>query len=112
HRDLLAGATAQAPPDAASSEDADRHLMMKSHSQRRKAVPLSARSSAGRGSRRSDDGFTTQAVPIFTAHWPGDHNNASFPTCINSLTAQLTLAADSAVARPRPNPHSERAGTA
>src|SRR5215467_2583861 len=45
----------------------------------RKAVPLSARSSASRGSCCSDDGFTTQAVPIFTAHWPGDHNNASPP---------------------------------
>ena len=35
------------------------------------------------------------------------------PNCINSLTAQLTLAADSAVARPRSyNPHSEHPGTA
>jgi hypothetical protein len=44
--------------------------------------------------------------------WAGDHKNALPPDCINSLTAQLTLAADSAVARPRSNPHSQRAGTA
>jgi hypothetical protein len=36
HRDLLAGATAQAPPDASSGEDPDRYLMMKSHSHREK----------------------------------------------------------------------------
>jgi hypothetical protein len=87
--------------------------MMKSHSHRpEKPFPCLLAPQLGRGSRPSDDGFTTQAVPIFTAHWPGDHKKASPPNRINSFTAQMTLAADSAVARPRPNPHSERAGTA
>ena len=96
HRDLLAGATAQAPPDPTSGEDPDRHLMMTiSEPSPRKAVPLSARSSAGHGSARSDAAFTTQqphrSSPI---HRPGHHKNASPLTSFPILSAQPTLAAE------------------
>jgi hypothetical protein len=95
HRDLLAGATAQAPPDATSGQDPDRHLMTKSHSQRRKAVPLSARSSAGHGSARTHAAFTTQqphrSSPL---HRPGHPKKASPPTSFPILTAQPALAAE------------------
>jgi hypothetical protein len=41
--------------------------MMKSHSHRpEKPFPCLLAPQLGRGSRRSDDGFTTQAVSIFT----------------------------------------------
>src|SRR5215470_6934350 len=110
HRDLLAGATAQAPPDAASGEDPDRHLMMKSHSHRPEkpfpcllapqlaAVPVAPMMPSPPKPYRSSPHTGPE---ITTTHRP--------PNCINSLTAQLTLAADLSVARPRPNPHSERA---
>src|SRR5215472_9578606 len=96
HRDLLPGATAQAPPDATSGEDPDRHLMITfSESSPRKAVPLSARSSAGHGSARSDGAFTTQQPHRSSpTHRPEVPKNASPPTCITILTAQPTLAAD------------------
>ena len=71
HRDLLAGATAQAPPDPTSGQDPDRHLMIDdmtiSEPSPRKAVPLSGRSSAGHGSARSDAPFPhATAPPVFT----------------------------------------------
>src|SRR5215472_15024334 len=114
HRDLLAGATAQAPPDATSGEDPDRHLMMTfAKPSPRKAVCLSGRASAGHGSGHSDAAFTTQqphrSPPI---HRPADRKNASPPTCIDILTAQSTLAADLSCGPPTPKSPSKRAGTA
>jgi hypothetical protein len=101
HRDPLAGATAQcfekpsAPPDAAAAEGQDRHLMTISQPPPRKAVRSSARSSAGHGSARSNAAFTTlQPHRSSPTHRPGDHKNASHPSCNVIPTAQPTLAAD------------------
>jgi hypothetical protein len=69
--------------------------MTKSRSQRRKAVPLSARSSAGHGSARTHAAFTTQqphrSSPL---HRPGHPKKASPPTSFPILTAQPALAAE------------------
>jgi hypothetical protein len=88
--------TAKAPPDPTSGEDPDRHFMMTiSEPSPRKAVPLSARSSAGHGSPRSDATITTQqphrSSPL---NRPGHPKNASPSTCITSLAAQPPLAAE------------------
>jgi hypothetical protein len=92
HRDLLARARAQAPPDPTSSEDPDRHLMMTiSEPSPRKAVPLSARSSAGHGSARSHAAFHhPTAPPAFTATPARTSQERTAPTSITSLPAQPT----------------------
>jgi hypothetical protein len=73
----------------------------------RKAVRLSARSSAGHGSVRSNAAFTTQQPHQSSAtHRPGDQKNVLPPTYNAIPTAQLASLLTSAVARPRPNPHS------
>jgi hypothetical protein len=107
HRDLLAGATAEAPPDAASAEGQDRHPMTTSQPPPRKAVRLSARSPAGHGSVRSNAAFTTLQPHRSSATLrPGDHKNASHPSCNAIATTHPTSLPTSAAARPRRNPHS------
>jgi hypothetical protein len=73
----------------------------------RKAVRLSARSSAGHGSVRSNAAFTTQQPHGSSAtHRPANQKNASHPSCNAIATTHPTSPPTSAVARTRPNPHS------
>jgi hypothetical protein len=73
----------------------------------RKAVRLSARSSAGHGSVCSNAAFTTQRPHRPSAtHRPGDQKNASPPSCNAIATTHPASLPTSAVARTRPNPHS------
>jgi hypothetical protein len=104
HRDILAGPTAQAPPDATFGKDPHRHLMITfSELSPRKAVRLSGRSAPGHDSGRSDAAFTTQqprrhtSPQITTTHRP--------PVSPASPLNRPSLLS-SAVARPWPNPHS------
>jgi hypothetical protein len=72
----------------------------------RKAVCLSGRSS-GHGSARSNAAFTTQQPHRSSpTHGPGDQKNASHPTTSPSSPLNRPSLLTSAVARPRPNPHS------
>jgi hypothetical protein len=104
HRNLLAGPTAQAPPDETSGEGPRRHLTMRfSEPSPRKPIPLSGRSSADHGSGRSDAAFTTHQPYQSSTHRPADHKNASPLTRIVVLTAQSTLAADLSCGPPTAN---------
>ena len=106
HRDLLARTTAEAPPDPASAEDQDRHLMTTSQPLPRKAVRPSARSPAGHGSVRSNAAFTTQQPHrSSTTYRPAHQKNAWHPSCNAIPTPQPTSLPTLAVARPPPNPH-------
>jgi hypothetical protein len=107
HRDLLAGATAQAPPDAASAEDQVRHLMTIPQPPPRKAVRLSAPLlSRPRLSSLQRCVHHATATPIFR-HTPArSQKNASPPSCNVIATTHPTSLPTSAVARTRPNPHS------
>src|SRR6266404_670236 len=102
HRDLLARATAEAPPDPASAEDQDRHLMTTSEPPPRKAVRPSTRSSAGYSGARSNDIHHATATPMFR-HTPA----RSSEKCVASELQRhrhprLPAPPTSDVARPRP----------
>jgi hypothetical protein len=113
HRDLLAGATAQAPPDTTSREDPDRHLMM-TISEPSKPFPCLVAPQPATAQvapmlpspRNSRTGLDRHTGPEITrTHRP--------PTYIAILTAQPTLAADLSCGPPSAkNFHSKRAGTA
>jgi len=112
HRDILAGATAQAPFHPASASDQDRHLMMTIS----QPPPPKSRSPvwsllAAHGPARSNAVFITQQLHRSSPTYrPADRKNAWHPTCNAIPTAQPTSLPTLAVARTPPQtPIAERA---